>query len=580
MAPVVFDNCFGWLHQPGGNETSAIAIVLCSGIKNDAMSGHRSYRLLADATARAGFPTLRFDYPGTGDSADPAPADELDNWSIWQKSIHTGIDWLRRQTGAQHIVLIGLRLGATLAATVAAQRDDVVGVAMLAPVLRGRSYINQLSIEAKMHDPAAQTNGALVLHELHLSKQTVEYIRSIDLRHIVLQPHSKIAVLVETNSPILQECLAAWRNRGADVVCGDFLGLEPMLRPVFMNHEAPINPHRITAWLRNTFPPIAGRSPREMLPPPARLVLDTCVETPLSFGPNDNLFGVLCRPRGCPEADLVVVIGNSSGDPHSGFARAATDLARRLAREGFASLRMDFAGIGDSRAQDDAPTHVFESDRRADFAAAIDALAARGYRRFALQGLCSGAYHAFQAAIADPRVGVLLLVNLPLFEWKMGAPVEYMSHIVESPAHFLQKIGRADLWAQFLRGELDLPNRLTTLGLGLVEKARSTFWRFTERLGFKPRPSPGRDGAQRLSHRARTLFLFAEGDAGIASLAREFGANTAPQGGALQIVPGLDHALTGRAMQAIAARHLITFLKQERLTYMTEDEVSDYDIAV
>jgi len=562
--------------------SSGTAVVLCSGIKNDAMTGHRSFRLLADALAAAGYPTVRFDYPGTGDSADLDQACVepcFDLWSVWQKSIHTAADWARRYTGAHHIVLGGFRLGATLAAVVAAQRDDVVGAMLLAPVLRGRSYISQLSIEANLHDPAAQVDGAVVLHEMHLPRQTVEVIRQIDLRTVCLPPRCKVAVFAEASAPLLTDCVAAWTNSGAEVTCTHFAGLEPMLRPVFMNHEAPADVSRVANWLRATLPPGEGFALQGRLPPNAELQLETCIETPVRFGKGGRLFGVLCRPRGRPEADLVVVIGNSSADPHCGFARVAVDLARRLAKVGFASLRMDFAGIGDSIDNDDVPSHVFETDRRRDFSAAIDVLAERGYRRFALQGLCSGAYHAFQAAVVDPRVGVLLLVNLPLFEWQVGLPVEYLSHVVESPGHFLQKIGRADLWVQLVRGQLDLANRLSTQGVWFVTKAKALARRIGTVFGIEPRASFGQDSARTLSHRARTLFLFAEGDAGIASLAQEFGANTAPPGSTLRIVRGLDHALTSTAMQATAAEHMIEFLKQERLSFMSEVVPAAYEAA-
>ncbi len=578
MRPVCFAGCFGWLHTSQDRAASGTAVVLCSGIKNDAMTAHRSFRLLADALAAAGYPTLRFDYPGTGDSSDLDQA-SVEHWALWQNSINNAVECARRYTGAHQIVLGGFRLGATLAAVVAAQRNDVVGALLLAPVLRGRSYISQISIEANLHDPSAQVDGAVVLHEVHLPRQTVDVIRQIDLRAVVLPPRCKVAIFAESATPLLTECVDAWSKRGADVTCTHFVGLEPMLRPVFMNHEASADVSRIANWLRATLPPAEGFALQERLPPQAELQLETCVETPVRFGTHGRLFGVLCRPRGLPEADLVVVIGNSSADPHCGFARVAVDLARRLAAEGFASLRMDFAGIGDSIDKDDAPSHVFETDRRRDFSAAIDALAERGYRRFALQGLCSGAYHAFQAAVVDPRVGVLLLVNLPLFEWQVGLPVEYLSHVVESPGHFLQKIGRADLWVQLVRGQLDMANRLSTQRVWFVNKAKTLAAQIGARLGIQPRASFGQNSARTLSHRARTLFLFGEGDAGIASLAQEFGANNAPAGATLRVVPGLDHSLTTKAMQATAAEYLIAFLKQERLSYMSEEVSTAYEAA-
>jgi hypothetical protein len=143
----------------------------------------------------------------------------------------------------------------------------------------------------------------------------------------------------------------------------------------------------------------------------------------------------------------------------------------------------------------------------------------------------------------------------------------------------LKKIGRGDLWKQLFRGELDLSNRLATQGAWFTTKIKALTRRLSGGLGFKPAASFGQNSVATLSHRARTLFLFGEGDAGIAALAREFGPNTVPPGATLQIVPGLDHALTSPAMQATAAHHLITFLKQERLSYMSEEIPACFEAA-
>ena len=39
-----------------------------------------------------------------------------------------------------------------------------------------------------------------------------------------------------------------------------------------------------------------------------------------------------------------------------------------------------------------------------------------------MNGLCSGAYHAFHGALADERVGALLPINLPLFTLRYEKP--------------------------------------------------------------------------------------------------------------------------------------------------------------
>jgi len=67
MTPVSFDGCLGWLHSDGGSNRG---VVICPGGDYEALSIHQTFRVLADRIAAAGLPTLRFDYPGTGDSLD------------------------------------------------------------------------------------------------------------------------------------------------------------------------------------------------------------------------------------------------------------------------------------------------------------------------------------------------------------------------------------------------------------------------------------------------------------------------------------------------------------------------------
>ena len=128
---------------------------------------------------------MRFDYAGTGDSCDIAQTADApaELWAIWQRNIHDAADQLRRTTGARRLILCGLRIGATLAALVSESRDDVAALILLAPVLRGRSYIRQLQIEGELaHGTAKVKSPGLKFHELSLTAETVDLISEVDLR--------------------------------------------------------------------------------------------------------------------------------------------------------------------------------------------------------------------------------------------------------------------------------------------------------------------------------------------------------------------------------------------------------------
>ena len=518
MVPVSFDGCFGWLHSSTslGKNT---AVVLCSGLKSDHLAGYRSLRLLADALAEKGFPTLRLDYPGTGNSYDPAVADY---WTTWQHSIHRAADWLRHTCPVDRIVLVGLRFGAILATVVAADRTDVAGLVLLAPVRRGRSYIRQLIMEG---GPAV--DGSIDAGRVQLSTDTVQAINRIELRRVALPPGLKVALF----SPGLAaaDCGSIWARAGLDVASWDFTGLEPMLRPTFTNHEPPAAIEPIVRWLNSGFPKHASAAPTIILPE-AAITSGYYTEEPVFFGPNRSLFGILCCAHD-QQSPVVVMMGNSSGDPHC--SNASVDLARHLATGGVTSLRFDFHGVGESASSNQIGTHVFEVDRRPDFAAALDALADLGYRQFATYGLCSGAYHAYHGAMADPRVTYSFLVNLPFFQWVEGFPVEDLVLDKRQPMRVIGRLPTQSFWSYVVF-------KLTQREFRLRERFDHLWNRFC-----RP-PSFIRDTAQvtnRPSHPVNMLFLVSEDDVSIDVLERTFGGATLP-GTTIELVSGLNHSMT------------------------------------
>ena len=359
-------------------------------------NSHHAFRLLANTLADHGYPTVRFDYPGTGNSLDIAD----DHWTRWLRSAQDAADWIKKLTGAQRLVFIGLRIGATVAAIIAARRGDVVATVLLAPVVRGRSYIRQLQIEAQSLPSA----GGLVLHELDLSPTTLVRIAEVDLRALIPPPHQSL-IVAQNQSKVIDDTVRSWTERGAKVTAStDFTGLETMLAHNEQGDGQPADFTRIMAWLRDAAPldRLVNTVATHVLP--STLSSPEWTDTPLIY--DRDLFGILCEPRSGSSRSLAVVIGSTGRDPHYGGGRFGTNLARRLAREGISSLRIDFAGFGDSRGHpgmETVPGSMFETDRLGDFQSAINVLQARGYTRFVAQGLCAGAYHALHAGLRDEK---------------------------------------------------------------------------------------------------------------------------------------------------------------------------------
>lgn len=124
-------------------------------------------------------------------------------------------------------------------------------------------------------------------------------------------------------------------------------------------------------------------------------------ETPLDLG--HGLTGVLTRPAQPTRRPLWVLL-NAGFIPRAGPFRMHVDLARALAAQGFAVLRVDQPGVGDAppKRGDDVAVVVRGFDRLGELV---------GAERFVIGGLCSAADQGWKIALADERVCGLLLLD-------------------------------------------------------------------------------------------------------------------------------------------------------------------------
>lgn len=126
-------------------------------------------------------------------------------------------------------------------------------------------------------------------------------------------------------------------------------------------------------------------------------------ELAVQFGPGSALLGVLCQPAAMRAGGVACLMFNAGVVPRTGPHRINVKLARTLAGAGIASLRFDLSGMGDS-----SPATVpldFLQQAILDMQAAMDYLErVHDMRRFIIVGNCSGAVHAYWAALADPRI--------------------------------------------------------------------------------------------------------------------------------------------------------------------------------
>ncbi len=143
---------FGVYHRPRGIASAPPrAVLICPPIGQEYIRTHWCLRLMASQMCRNSTHVLRMDYSGIGDSAGSVQT--VQTLDRWISDIRIGIDRLKELSGAGTVMLVGLRLGATLAAAAARQSHDVNSLVLWEPVEDGESYLEELrTMHRKMLD--------------------------------------------------------------------------------------------------------------------------------------------------------------------------------------------------------------------------------------------------------------------------------------------------------------------------------------------------------------------------------------------------------------------------------------------
>ena len=131
---------FGIYEAPAAGASDR-GVVLCHPHGRDYAAAFRAFRVLSGRLAAAGHHVLRFDYTGAGDSWGDAEDGSIAQWT---EDIVMAIDALHRAHGCGEITLVGLRLGAMLAALAGIECQRADRVVLWEPVVDGRTYVADL----------------------------------------------------------------------------------------------------------------------------------------------------------------------------------------------------------------------------------------------------------------------------------------------------------------------------------------------------------------------------------------------------------------------------------------------------
>lgn len=190
MEPIFFGpserSLYGVYHSPASIGNQNRAVVLCYPAGHEYMRIHRAYRQLASLLSRSGFHVLRFDYSGVGDSAGEH---EDIAFSDWVDDTLEAIDELQAISGVKHVDLVGLRMGALVAAKASAELNSVKRLVLWEPSIDGgeleaemRRYLSDKGSSLSAFE---ERDGALNFHGYRFSKRSLASFSEISLQSIL-----------------------------------------------------------------------------------------------------------------------------------------------------------------------------------------------------------------------------------------------------------------------------------------------------------------------------------------------------------------------------------------------------------
>lgn len=551
---------FGWLHGPVAGPAKRVGLLICSPLGYEYLCAHRTIKHFAKVAASQGLPALRFDYDGTGDSA----GSDLDAGRLkaWTSSTHVAIDELKARTGVHRVCILGVRLGATLAALVAAERDDVLGIAAIAPVAKVRKYLRELRALA-LSRASEERPSELDIQEsagFVLTSAAREELDGIDLAKLARVPR-ELLVIERHDLPTDGEWLRHAAMLGANVEHQRLPGYAEMMLD---SHEARV-PHEMLQSAMQWLDRITTDSERVShvpadLPSAIELTVDgerisRIVEKAGYIDETQTVFGILTAPHEpvSMAAGSAVLLLNSGAVHHVGPNRMYVNLARRWAAAGAIVLRLDLSGLGDSSVHaGEAENIVYGRRALQDVDAAIAFLNTYyGGRDIHVMGLCSGAYHGFKSAVAGARLKSVVAINPLTFAWREGTSLAFPEYrIAADVMRYRTNAFRWASWKKLLRGGVNVVELLEVLYRRARGNARAATLDVIRRLGIPLRDDLGTELHSIGNRSVRLLFVFATGEPGFDLLKRGGGSvvERLRNRGLLSIefVDGADHTFTSR----------------------------------
>lgn len=205
---------FGALHTPVAMPVTHAALLLPAG-GHEYFSSHRSVRQLALRLAERGCMALRIDLRGCGDSAGEKDSGCLEQW---REDAEQALQLLVARAPGARLGVVGVRLGASVALQLAAQRASaghvLASLALWDPVLNGADYLRAALEMQHSHHGQRQPlddGGPFEVMGHALSRTLVAQLREFSVARVTAPPAREV-LLIDTLTAFAADIVERWRG--------------------------------------------------------------------------------------------------------------------------------------------------------------------------------------------------------------------------------------------------------------------------------------------------------------------------------------------------------------------------------
>lgn len=550
--PIVFSNCAGIFHPAGESNLTDTAVLFLSPWGMEELCTRKLQRIMAERLSAVGVASLRFDYPGAGDSLDPETGDV--GGQSWAQSAVDAAKTLQELSACKKVVVIAQGVGCAVACESLRKTGEIDAMVLMAPVVSGRNYLRELAMWSSMIDDGLglhaeqRLKNAGSIAGLVMPDGVADTLKKINLLKIETSPSEDCLFVTRRERVVESDLQKHFASLGSKTEVIDFTGYDELVSSPTLS----IIPHdlieKIVNWVKDRSGTVSHQAMNTVALETTHLRGAGFVETPVQFGAGGRLFGVLCEPVDQRKGATVAFL-NSAYDRHSGWGRLTVRMARDMAIEGIASLRFDGANIADSPPLQGVPQQVlYEEAQNIDVMEAIDFLESQNKGPVIAAGRCSGAYVAFGSALADERIKAVVVVNADCFRWQKGRSVEdSLNRKPRSFGEYRERMFSGSTFTRIVKGEVDL----LSAGINICKAIWKQVGVRTARL-FRSHNEFGRSVYTAFddlkARNTKVALLYSENDAGLDHFNYYFDVNgrglVAYPNVSFSILPNADHNLS------------------------------------